>query len=137
AEGKGYLGDKAAVAARNFFQDTHRTASRELALRFTAERVARQLRLMRSTQVKQTGWRSGERMLVAVGASPFSTQLVRWTRRLAAAQGAPWIAAHIESSHQFSPEDQARLDKNMALARELGAELVVTHDEDVAAALVR
>lgn len=137
AEGKVYLGDKATLAAQNFFQDTHLTALRELALRFTAERVERQLRSMRSNQVKKTVWRSGERMLVAVGASPFSTQLVRWTRRLAAAQGAPWIAAHIESSHQLSPEDQTRLDKNMALARELGAELVVTHDQDVAAALVR
>ncbi|HEU5080970.1 MAG TPA: sensor histidine kinase KdpD [Opitutaceae bacterium] len=137
AEGKVYLGDKAAAASQNFFQDTHLAALRELALRFTAERVEGQLRNMRSAHVKNTVWRSGERMLVAIGSSPFSTQLVRWTRRLAAAQGAPWIAAHIESSRTLAPEDQALLDKNMALARELGAEIVVTHDENIAAALVR
>lgn len=137
SEGKVYLGGKAEAAAESFFKDTHLTALRELALRFTAERVERQLRSMRSSHVKKTVWRSGERMLVAVGPSPFSTQLVRWTRRLAAAQGAPWIAAHIESSRPLSSEDQALLDKNMALARELGAEVVITHDEDIAAALVR
>lgn len=137
SEGKVYLGEKAAAAAENFFKDTHLTALRELALRFTAERVERQLRTMRSGHVKKTVWRSGERMLVAVGPSPFSTQLVRWTRRLAAAQGAPWIAAHIESSQPLSSEDQVLLDKNMALARELGAEVLVTHDEDIAVALVR
>lgn len=137
SEGKVYLGGKAAAAAENFFKSTHLAALRELALRFTAERVERQLRSMRSSHVKKTVWRSGERMLVAVGPSPFSTQLVRWTRRLAAAQGASWIAAHIESSRPLSPAAQALLDKNMALARELGAEVLVTHDEDIAAALVR
>ena len=135
--GKVYLGEKAATAAENFFKDTHLTALGELALRFTAERVERQLRSLRSTQVKKTVWRSSERMLVAVGSSPFSTQLVRWTRRLAAAQGAPWIAAHIESSRALSPNEQALLDRNLSLARELGAEVVITHDEDAAAALVR
>ena len=66
-------------------------------------------------------WRSGERLLVAVGASPFSTQLVRWTRRLAAAQGASWIAVHIETSRPLDASAQAVLDRNLALARELGA----------------
>jgi two-component system sensor histidine kinase KdpD len=82
-------------------------------------------------------WRSGERLLVAVGPSPFSTQLVRWTRRLAGALGAPWVALYVEPAKPLSKESQRLLDKNLALARELGAEVVVTHDNDVAAALVR
>ncbi len=136
-EGKVYLGDRAAAAQENFFQESNLTALRELALRFTAERVDRQLRELRAVHTKRTVWRSGERLLVAVGASPFSTQLVRWTRRLAAAQGAPWLAVYVESSPTLPAEIQQRLDKNLALARELGAEVVVTHDDDVAAALVR
>jgi len=136
-EGRVYLGERAATAADNFFQESNLNALRELALRFTAERVDRQLRTLRSTGTKQTVWRSGERLLVAVGPSPFSTQLVRWTRRLAAAQGAPWLAVHVESAQVLAPEAQRLLDKNLALARELGAEVVVTHDNDVAAALVR
>lgn len=137
AEGKVYLADRAATAAENFFKDTNLTALRELALRFVAERVDRRLRELRATGVAQPIWRSGERLLVAVGPSPFSTQLVRWTRRMAGAQGAAWVAVSVESSRQLASEARRRLDQNLALARELGAEVVVTHDEDVAEALVR
>jgi len=136
-EGKVYLGDRAVAAQENFFQESNLTALRELALRFTAERVDRQLRELRAGGVRRVVWRSGERLLVAVGPSPFSTQLVRWTRRLAAAQGAPWLAVYVESSVALPPEEQQLLDKNLALARELGAEVIIIHDENVAAALVR
>ena len=136
-DGKVYLGERAAAAQQNFFQEPHLAALRELALRYTAERVDRQLRELRAGMAKQTVWRSGERLLVAVGPSPFSTQLVRWTRRLAAAQGAPWLAVHVEPVTPPSPATQKLLDRNLALARELGAEVVITHDNDVAAALVR
>jgi two-component system sensor histidine kinase KdpD len=137
AEGKVYLGERAATAAENFFKDTHLTALREMALRFVAERVDERLREMRSSGPLKTVWRSGERLLVAVGPSPSSTQLVRWTRRMAAAQGAAWVAVSVESSRQFTPDSRRRLEQNLTLARELGAEVVVTHDEDVAEALVR
>ncbi len=136
-EGKVYLGDRAAAAAQGFFKDAHLTALRELALRFVAERVDKRLRELRATGSPQTVWRSGERLLVAVGPSPFSTQLVRWTRRMAAAQGAAWIAVSVESSRPLDAESLRRLEKNLALARELGAEVVVTHDDDIVAALVR
>ena len=136
-EGKVYLGDRAAAARENFFKEAHLAALRELALRYTAERVDRQLRDLRASDVRRVVWRSGERLLVAVGASPFSTQLVRWTRRMSAALGAPWLAVHVESAKTPNTEEQRLLDKNLALARELGAEVVITHDEDAAAALVR
>lgn len=137
AEGKVYLADRAATAAENFFKATHLTALRELALRFVAELVDGRLRELRATGPLKTVWRSGERLLVAVGPSPFSTQLVRWTRRMAAAQGAAWVAVSVESSRQLAPDSRRRLEQNLTLARELGAEVVVTHDEDVAEALVR
>lgn len=136
AEGKVYLGDRAATAAENFFKDTNLTALREIALRFVAESVDKRLRELRATGPRAI-WRSGERLLVAVGPSPFSTQLVRWTRRMAAAQGAAWIAVSVESARQLAPEARRRLEQNLALARELGGEVVVTHDEDIAEALVR
>ncbi len=137
AEGKVYLGERAAAAAENFFKDTNLTALRELALRFVTERVEKRLRELRANTPIKTIWRSGERLLVAVGPSPFSTQLVRWTRRMAAAQGASWVAVSVESARPLDEEAKRRLDQNLALARELGAEVVVTHDEDVARALVR
>ncbi len=137
ADGKVYLGDRAALAAEHFFKDTNLTALREIALRYVAERVDTRLRELRATGGPRTIWRSGERLLVAVGPSPFSLQLVRWTRRMAAAQGASWLAVSIESSRTLAADARRRLDQNLALARELGAEVVVTRDEDVAEALVR
>jgi len=137
SEGKVYLEGRAAAAAENIFKDTHLTALRELALRFVAEHVDKRLRELRSVGTFKTVWRSGERLLVAVGPSPSSTQLVRWTRRMAASQGASWIAVCVETTVPLEPEAQRRLEKNLSLARELGAEVVVTHDNDVAQALVR
>jgi two-component system sensor histidine kinase KdpD len=137
SEGKVYMDGRAAAAADGFFKDTHLTALRELALRFVAEHVDKRLREMRSTGTLKTIWRSGERLLVAVGPSPSSTQLVRWTRRMAASQGASWIAVSVETTTSLDAEHQRRLEQNLALARELGAEVVVTHDNDVAQALVR
>jgi two-component system, OmpR family, sensor histidine kinase KdpD len=137
SEGKVYLDGRAAGAAENFFKDTHLTALRELALRFVAEHVDKRLRELRSVGTFKTVWRSGERLLVAVGPSPSSTQLVRWTRRMAASQGASWMAVSVEASSPLEPDAQRRLEHNLTLARELGAEVVVTHDNDVAAALVR
>jgi len=136
-DGKVYMDGRAAAAAENFFKDTHLTALRELALRFVAEHVDKRLRELRSVGTLKTVWRSGERLLVAVGPSPSSTQLVRWTRRMAASQGASWIAVSVESSAPLDGESQRRLERNLSLARELGAEVVVTHDTDVADALVR
>jgi two-component system sensor histidine kinase KdpD len=104
--------------------DTHLTALRELALRFVAERVDKRSANCGRPRPRKTVWRSGERLLVAVGPSPSSTQLVRWTRRMAAAQGAAWVAVSVESSRQLEPPDARRLDQNLALASELGAEVV-------------
>ena len=137
AAGKVYLGDRAAVAAENFFKETHLTALRELALRLTAERVDQQLRNIRESGGTRTIWRSGERLLVAVGPSPFSTRLVRWTRRMAYALDAPWLAVAVETGETLPPDDQRRLDENLALARQLGAEVIVVSDRDVASALLR
>jgi len=134
-EGKVYLGDRAVTAQENFFQEAHLAALRELALRFTAERVEDRVRQLRGN--RQVVWHSGERLLVAVGPSPFSAQLVRWTRRHSAALGAPWLAVYVEGSKTLAPEQQRLVDKNLSLARELGAEVIHTHDEDVASALVR
>ena len=40
-------------------------------------------------------------------------------------------------SRALSDEDQARLAKNLALARELGAEIITTTDDDVVRGILR
>lgn len=137
AAGKVYLGERAALAAGNFFQESHLTALRELALRLTAERVDKQLRDIREDTGARRLMRGGERLLVAVGPSPFSTRLIRWTRRMAYALDATWVAVSVETGEVLPADEQRRLDDNLALARELGAEVVVVSDRDISAALLR
>ena len=81
--------------------------------------------------------RSAELLIVAVSASPFSTQLIRRARRMATGQGIGWLAVHVEGSRSLSQQERVVLEANLALARELGAEVRVTRGDDVAAALAR
>ena len=137
AEGKVYLGERAQSAAQNFFRESNLTALREMALRVVAEHVDRDLREIMSEEKIPGPWKSGDRLLVAVSASPYSERLIRYTRRLASSMEASWIVANIEGPRQLSGEEQARLTRYLALARQLGAEVITTPGRDVAQALLR
>lgn len=136
-ETRSLLGGRADVLPEAGLGERQLTALRELALRFMAERMDRRLRELKAAEPGQPDWRSTERLLVAVGPSPSSVRLVRWARRMAAAQGAPWMAVSVESPRLLTPRARRSLDGNLALARELGAEIVVTQDENLANALIR
>lgn len=136
AEGKVYLGDKAATAAAHFFQEDKLTALREIALRITADKVDRDLQ--RFPVVHQgERWLTNEKLLVALSHSPFSEKLIRATRRLSYSLGAPWLAVYVRNGLNLTEEDQRQLYKNMNLARELGAEVITVSDPDVATAVSR
>jgi len=137
AEGKVYLGERAAMAAENFFKESNLTALREMALRLVAEHVDRDLRDIMSEQKIAGPWKSGDRLLVAVSASPYSERLIRYTRRLAASMEASWIVANIERPRPLSQEEQTRLTRYLALARQLGAEVISTPGTDIGEALLR
>jgi two-component system sensor histidine kinase KdpD len=137
AEGKVYLGERADWAAKNFFRESNLTALREMALRLVAEHVDRELRDIMSEEKIVGPWKSGDRLLVAMSASPYSERLIRYTRRLAASMEASWSVANIERPQPLSQEEQARLTRYLALARQLGAEVVSTSGTDVGQALLR
>lgn len=129
-EGKVYLGDHSLIAAQNFFKEDKLTALREIALRFTAEKVEHDLR-------QGQGWKTHAKLMVAISPSPSSQQLIRTTRRLAFQLNAPWIAVFVDTGAKLNDKDQTRLTAHMNLARDLGAEVMITHDMDVAIALKR
>ena len=137
AEGKVYLGERAEWAARNFFRESNLTALREMALRLVAEHVDRDLRDIMSEEKIAGPWKSGDRLLVAVSASPYSERLIRYTRRLAASMEASWIVANIEKPQPLSQEEQTRLTRYLALARQLGAEVISTPGTDIGDTLLR
>ena len=136
-EGKVYLGERAQIAAQNFFKEGPLTALREIALRMTAERVDQELQEMMDRKEIAGAWKMTERLMVAVSHSPYSKRLIRTTRRLAYNLEAPWIAVNIETGLTLNEEDQSNLAKNLELARELGAEVITTTDTDVSRALQR
>src|SRR5947208_7122124 len=137
AEGKVYLGERAEWAAKNFFRESNLTALREMALRVVAEHVDRDLREIMSEQGIPGPWKSGDRLLVAVSPSPYSERLIRYTRRLASSMEASWIVANIEQPRPLSQEEQTRLTRYLALARQLGAEVISTPGTDIGEALLR
>ena len=100
ADGKVYLPEQARRALERFFTRGNLTALRELALRRTAERVdGALLDHMRSHAIRGP-WPAGERILVCVNADPASIGLVRYAKRLADRQHAPWIALHVETPRE-------------------------------------
>lgn len=137
SEGKVYAPERSRQAIRNFFQKGNLTALREMSLRLTAERVEHQLRDYMQTKRIAGPWKSGARLIVGISASPHTVSLIRWARRMAYAMDATWIAVYVETSRRLSDEDKSRLDKNIKLARELGAEIITSADENIAEAIVR
>jgi two-component system sensor histidine kinase KdpD len=136
-EGKVYVPERAELAMMNFFREGNLNALREMALRLAADHVGQEVHdYLQAMQI--TGpWKSGHRLLVGVSASPYSAQMIRWTRRLADSYDCPWLAVYVEQPRTLAEADQARLTKNLALAHELGAEVVATADQDIASGLLR
>lgn len=137
AAGKVYLPDSARAAQDHFFRPGNLSALRELALRFAAEHVGQDVLAYRRAHGIGDPWKSGQRLLVALSPSPTSAALVRWTRRLAGDLQAPWLAVYVELLHALTVEEQARLARHLALARELGAQVITTTDDDVARGILR
>lgn len=137
AEGKVYTPERTEVAANNFFRVGNLTALREMALRLTAEHVDH--KLQDYMQVKRIAgpWKSGDRLMVAVSPSPFSAEVIRWTRRMAYNLEAPWFAAYIETSKAISPAQREMLAQNMEVVRRLGGEVVIAAGEEVVGGLLR
>jgi two-component system sensor histidine kinase KdpD len=134
-EGKVYLGDRAERAKENFFKEERLTALRELALRFTAEKVDQDLLSQMTIKGIEGPWNINERLLVAVSHSPRSGPLIRAARRMAYNLEAPWIALYVDNGHPLSEEDQKMLQRNISLARDLGAEVITIANTNITHAI--
>jgi two-component system sensor histidine kinase KdpD len=137
ADGKVYTADKTADAVNNFFRKGNLSALRELALRLTADRVDKQVRHYMKENKIAGPWKSTQRILIGISASPNSIDLVRWARRIAYTMEASWIAVNVETPKILTEEEKKSLNKNIELAKELGAEVISTVDVDVVNGLLR
>lgn len=123
-DGKIYIPSQAERAAKKFFRQGNISALRELSLRFTAQRVDKDLEeYMREHQIEGP-WPASGRVMVCVSGSPFSAQLIRAASRLATGLRSELLAVHIEAEKMRFPigeKERDRIAKNMRLAEELGA----------------
>ena len=137
AEGKVYVPEQAGRAIENFFQPANLMALRELSLRLVAERVDHELRDYQTVAQAAQTWKTRDRLMVAVYASPFSEPLIRWTRRMASSLNAPWYAAYVELDRPLSEKERQLLSRHLSLAKELGGEVIQTVDDDAVKGLLR
>jgi two-component system sensor histidine kinase KdpD len=138
-QGKIYIPDQAERAVEGFFTGPNLGALREITLRRTADRVHAHLETVRrATAGPLQTWAVTETLLVCVGPSPTSGDVIRVSRRLAASLNARWIAVGVESP---SPQDggqsrQEALMQNIQLAERLGAETATISGVNIAEEVV-
>jgi two-component system sensor histidine kinase KdpD len=135
AEGKVYVPERARRAAERFFRKGNLIALRELALRRTAESVDAQMRGYRQDHAVEETWPVGERLMVCIGPSPFSKQLVRAAKRMANQLRAEWVVANVQTPRwgQLPEEVRSRVYEALHMAEQLGAETVTLSGSNIGA----
>jgi len=135
-DGKVYTPERSREAMENFFRKGNITALREMALRIVADRVDRQLHDYMQHKRIRGPWKSGLRLLVAVGPSPYSGKLLRWAKTLSYSMGATIQAIYVETLHVLTPKEREQLDKNIRLASQLGIKVRIITNNDIVKAIV-
>jgi two-component system sensor histidine kinase KdpD len=123
-DGKIYIPEQARKALQQFFRQGNISALRELSLRFTAQRVDKDLSEYMNDHNIEGPWPAAGRVMVCLSGSPFSAQLIRAANRLATGLRSELLAVHIEAEKMdFPMGDKERdcLARNMRLAEDLGA----------------
>ena len=139
AAGKVYIPQKAKVAAKRFFKKGNLLALRELSLKYTAKRVDTDLILYREQEEISKIWPVKTKILVGIGDSKSTEGPLLAACRLANDLAAEWYALHVESIQQTKQSVKARhrLYRNINLAEELGARVVVISGNDVIEEIVK
>jgi len=133
-EGKVYVPKKAEQAMHQFFKKGNLMALRELSLHYTAKHVDEDVREYAEKHAVSGPLPVGARLLVGITASISSARLIRFTHRMAQDMDAEWFAVYVESIQQLEVDEKARvrLDKNIRIAEELGANVVILKGNNVA-----
>jgi two-component system, OmpR family, sensor histidine kinase KdpD len=136
SEGKIYTPERSKEAIQNFFRKGNITALREMALRIAADRVDIQLREYMQQKRIPGPWKSGLHLMVSVSPSPHSGKLIRWAKNLSYTMGATLLALYVEPTRKLTPAQEEQLNKNITLARQLGAEFRTVSGDDLVKAIL-
>ncbi len=113
------------------------TALREIALNYTSFLVNKQLVDLKNINRLDNRWKNSPGFLVAISPSPHSRYLIKWTRRTAFERKVPWLAVYIQTGRELSQEENRMLKGNMKLVEDLGAELIISMDDDIPGGIIR
>ena len=121
-EGKVYFPQQAELAKEHFFRVGNLIALREMALRYTADRVGEDVLSYRRGQGIKHIWPTREKILVCVGPGE-SNRLIRSASRIAKSLNAEWTAIYVDVPRlQASEEERNRAIHKLRLAERLGAD---------------
>ena len=136
SDGKVYTPERSKEAIESFFRKGNITALREMALRIVADRVDKQLHEYMQLKRIRGPWKSGLHLLVAVSYTQQSGKLLRWAKNLSYTMGADLQAVYVETTHKLDPKESEQLNKNIALARQLGIKFRFITSTDMVKAIV-
>jgi two-component system sensor histidine kinase KdpD len=126
-QGKVYKPDKVEQALANFFREANISTLRELALRAVADEIGEKAATSRQKQGLEPAL-IPERVMVCMSSSADAPRVIRAGARAAGRLGARWYAVYVETPREapgrIQPGDRDALQRNIALAEELGATIV-------------
>jgi two-component system, OmpR family, sensor histidine kinase KdpD len=136
-QGKVYVPESARRALDNYFSRGNLLALRELALRAAAERVDDDMSTFMRAHAIAGPWPARGRLIVCIDASESGESLIRAGKRLADQRHLPWTAIYVQTlGASISTTHRERLDDNLALASQLGAETAILSADRVGDAIV-
>lgn len=135
--GKVYEKENIDNALNGFFREGNINSLREIAFQVVAKLVDKSITNYRNEHDITDLWKATEKLLVAVGPSPFSAYLIKWTKKTAFNMNAEWVVVNIENSKSLSKEQKRTLNENINLARQLGAKIVTISDDDIVKGIIR
>ena len=138
-QGKIYAAEKIEQSLANFFRKGNLSMLRELALRTTAAEVSsRAAEYRRSQGLEQAPM--PEKVMVCLSPRAGAERLLRVGARIAGRLDTHWYAVRVESPDEDlrhgDAEEYHRMEEYQRLARELGAQVIVLKDKNVADALI-
>ncbi|CEH34630.1 DUF4118 domain-containing protein [Romboutsia lituseburensis] len=137
-DGKIYKLEQAKRAQENFFIKDNLIALREIALRKTAEKVNKEVEITRLSKGEVAVVPTCETLLACISPSPSSTKVIRTASRIASSNVSNWIVLYIENPNlKLDKSQKKQLNINISLAKELGAEVIISHGEDVVEQILR
>ena len=82
-------------------------------------------------QTEQSKSDTDEHILVCLSSSPSNARIIHTAAKMVKVLRARFTAIYVQTDSAESKKDRLRLEQNIQLAQKLGAEIVMTHGEDV------